>query len=119
MTPMVDVMMLLVIFFMMSTTFLIVNPGFSVTLPQASAAQDQSQQKIIILINRNGEIALNGQVITLEQLATSVASQAQQQPTAYIKADKDVSHGRVIEVMDTVRKAGVPKLSVAVETKGQ
>lgn len=119
MTPMVDVMMLLVIFFMMSTTFLIAYPGFVVNLPRASAANDQPPDNIMVVVGRDGQIAVADRPVTLGELAAVAAAQAQRQPTVYIKADKEVAHGRVVEVMDTVRKAGVAKISVAVEPKGR
>ena len=58
MTPMVDVMMLLLIFFMMSTTFIVAHPGFNIVPPQANSGTPQPPEHITVLVNRDGNIAL-------------------------------------------------------------
>ena len=116
MTPMVDVMMLLVIFFMMTTAFVTVYPGFGVNLPQASA-EKQAEKQIVVLIAKDGRIALNGQPVAKEELAAAVSRTAK--ATVSIQADKEASHGRVVEVMDELHKAGVSKLAIAIEEKGR
>lgn len=116
MTPMVDVMMLLVIFFMMTTAFVTVYPGFAVNLPQASA-EKQAEKQIVVLIAKDGRIAMNGQPVAKEELAAAVSSTGK--TTVAIQADKEASHGRVVEVMDEIHKAGVSKLAIAIEKKGK
>lgn len=118
MTPMVDVMMLLVIFFMMSTTFIITHPGFSVTLPKATAAVEQTEN-ITVLINKDGQVAIDNRTVSLNELKSVLTGLAGKQPVVYVKADKDVKHGVVVEVMDEMRKVGISKMSVAVEPKGK
>lgn len=116
MTPMVDVMMLLVIFFMMTTAFVTVYPGFAVNLPQASA-EKQAEKQIVVLIAKDGRIAVNGQPVAKEQLAAAVTGMGK--TTVSIQADKETSHGRVVEVMDEMHKAGISKLAIAIEEKGR
>lgn len=116
MTPMVDVMMLLVIFFMMTTAFVTVYPGFAVNLPQASA-EKQTEKQIVVLIAKDGRIAVNGQPVAKEEIAAAISSMGK--PTVSIQADKEASHGRVVEVMDELHKAGVTKLAIAIEEKGR
>ena len=118
MTPMVDIMMLLVIFFIMSTTFIVVQPGFTVNLPAASA-EKQNREQLVVMINKEGQIALDGRIITKAEIpATFRRTGIDGATTVSIKADKAVSHGQVVEVMDEIRKAGVVKISIAVEPKG-
>lgn len=117
MTPMVDVMMLLVIFFMMSTTFIIANPGLPVNLPKVSAAADQ-QDNIVVIIDKDGRLAVGDRAVLLAELRPMLTAAAAKQPVVYLKADKDVRHGTVVEVMDEIRKAGIAKMSVAVDNKG-
>ena len=118
MTPMVDVMMLLLIFFMMSTTFLVAHPGFNITPPQASSGTPQPPEHITVLVNREGQIALGDKLISLGDLAASVATKAHNSPLIFIKADKHSQHGKVVEVIDAVKRAGASKISLAVEPKG-
>lgn len=118
MTPMVDVMMLLVIFFMMSTTFILTHPGFAINLPKAAAASEQPPESIIVMISKDAQLAVGDKNVSLEELKPLLAAAAGKQPIVYIKADKDVRHGIVVEVMDEIRKTGIVKMSLAVEAKG-
>lgn len=117
MTPMVDIMMLLIIFFIMSTTF-IVHAGFNVNLPSA-AAEKQRREQIDVIINREGEVAVNGQTVAKPEIPAALArSGADPSTVVVVRADKAVSHGQVVDVMDGIRKAGFAKISIAVEPKG-
>ena len=119
MTPMVDVMMLLVIFFMMSTTFILTNPGLEVNLPKAAAASNQPDN-IVVAIGKDGQIAVGDRIVSsLEELRSLLVSVAGKQPVVYVKADDEVRHGRVVEVMDEIRKTGIAKMSIAVAIKGR
>jgi len=115
MTPMVDIMMLLVIFFMMSTTFLVTYPGLTVNLPKATQAQEQNADHILIVVGKEGQIAIADQMVSLEEMTAFLRAQAARQPLVYIQADKDVSHGRVVEVMDVIRRSGISRTSIAIE----
>lgn len=118
MTPMVDVMMLLLIFFMMSTTFLVAHPGFNITPPQAQSGTPQPPEHITVLVNRDGQIALGDKLISLSDLTATVATKAHKSPMVFIKADKHSQHGKVVEVIDAVKRAGAGKISLAVDPKG-
>lgn len=117
MTPMVDVMMLLVIFFMMSTVFVINNPGFAVQLPQA-AAEKQRQESMTVMIGKNGQLALGGQPVDRHVLLARLKESAGQNTVITIQADQDVRHGQVVEVMDGIRRAGIGKMVIAVDDAG-
>lgn len=117
MTPMVDVMMLLLIFFMMSTTFLVAHPGFNIQPPQAASGTPQQPEHITVMVNRDGKIALGDRQVSLGELASAVALKVATHPLVFIKADKDTQHGKVVEVIDTVKRAGAAKISIAVEPK--
>ncbi|HWR56325.1 MAG TPA: biopolymer transporter ExbD [Negativicutes bacterium] len=118
MTPMVDIMMLLIIFFIMSTTFVVANPGFTVNLPAATADKQRTEQ-LDVLINREGQVAVNGQTMSKAEIPVTLIRKGVDGSTVVaVKADKAVSHGQVVEVMDAIRKAGVVKIAIAVEPKG-
>jgi biopolymer transport protein ExbD len=118
-TPMVDVMSTLLIFFLMTTTFLVVQPGFTVQPPQASAGAPQPPENITVLVSRDGRVAIGEKVISMNELIALVSAHRQNQPIIFIKADKETLHGRVVEVIDSVKKAGAGKISIAVEQKHQ
>lgn len=118
MTPMVDIMMLLIIFFIMSTTFVVVNTGFTINLPVASAEQ-QHRDHVAVLIGREGQIAVDGRIVSKAEIPTAFRRAGISGSTIVsVKADKTVSHGQVVDVMDAIRKAGIVKISIAVEAKG-
>lgn len=116
-TPMVDVMTTLLIFFLMTTTFMVVQPGFTVQPPQASAGAAQPSENISVLVSKDGRIAIGEKVISINELISLVSASRQNQPIIFIKADKETPHGRVVEVIDSVKKAGAGKISIAVEQK--
>lgn len=118
MTPMVDVMMLLLIFFMMSTTFLVAHPGFNIIPPQANSGTPQPPDHITVLVNREGNIVVGDKQVTVGELAGTVAVKSHTHPVVLIKADKEARHGRIVEVMDAVKRAGAAKIAVAVDPKG-
>jgi biopolymer transport protein ExbD len=96
----------------------VVHPGFTVNLPVA-AAEKQSREQLVVLINKEGQIAVDGRVIAKAEIpATFRRTGIDGTTIVSIKADKAVSHGQVVEVMDEIRKAGVAKISIAVEPKG-
>lgn len=109
-------MMLLVIFFMMSTAFVVVYPGFSVILPQAAAGK-QPIEHVAVLVAKDGRIAVDGRPVSRAELAPLLKSLSDGKTVVSIRADKEASHGQVVEVMDEIRKAGVSKISIATEPK--
>ena len=118
MTPMVDVMMLLVIFFMMSTVFITEDLGLTIQLPGASGAKS-TVSAVTVLLDKDGRVAVDGQIVSKQDLSGRIAGIASGgAATVTVKADKAVSHGQVVEVMDLLRKAGVVKLSIAVSEAG-
>lgn len=119
MTPMVDVMMLLVIFFIMSTVFIVDYPGFSVNLPQAAAAKLPAED-VNVMVGKEGKLAVDGKITDKAALASTISAlmQLKNINSVVIKADADVNYGEVIAVMGEIKKGGITKISVAVENKG-
>lgn len=115
---MIDVVFLLLIFFMISTTF-IVNPGIEITLPKSSAEQiTKEREEITIAISREGDLYHEGNKTTitaLKQIFTTAGKA--DESTVIIDADEKAAHGRVVEVMDSAKEAGVMKLAISTEPK--
>lgn len=118
-TPLVDVVFQLIIYFAVSTSFAITG-GFRVKLPEASASRlvDQSE-RINIVVQAGGEIALDGRPVSEMELARGLKQAAAKDPKALvvIKADRSVSHGLVVSVMDAAQEAGLSRLAIATERK--
>ncbi|MBN2231942.1 MAG: biopolymer transporter ExbD [Deltaproteobacteria bacterium] len=118
-TPLVDVVFLLLIFFMLSTT-LSINPGIKVDLPKSSAEQVKRKKvSVRVAIEASGRIYADGSRITVEQLSEFFAGQAKKdaETLVVIEADKKVYHGIVVAVMDAAKSAGLHKLAIATEPK--
>ncbi|MGI0487222.1 ExbD/TolR family protein [Pantanalinema rosaneae CENA516] len=115
--PMIDVVFAILTFFIVSTLFLSRTEGLPVSLPQAATAKTQAQTRITITIQPDGNLALNKQSVQLDQIKPGVESlvRINQQPIVVINADEQVSHGKVVAVMDQVKQ--IPGVKMAIATK--
>jgi len=116
-TPMVDVVFLLLIFFMISTTF-VEHPGLKIDLPDSSAQQIKHEGKEIqVYLAEDGQIYFQQQEISLDDLYQKLNSYgaAAKRMTFLLMADKAVRHGRVIQLMDAAKTAGFEKLAIATD----
>jgi biopolymer transport protein ExbD len=114
--PMVDIVLLLLIFFMTTTTFLRPERGLTVDLPKASQAGTVTPIPDVTL-TANGQIAFGTQTnLTPVALEAAIRSAFQGVPgPVSLRADQASRHGRVVEVMDAIKRAGATRLSVAVQ----
>jgi len=114
-TPMVDVVFLLIIFFMVSTTFITLETGLPVDLPRAQSAQAQPSELPTITVTRDERVFLAGAELALADLVVALqeAMAASGQTTVVLRADEAVPHGFVVEVMDLIRVAGAQRIAIA------
>ncbi len=116
-TPMIDVVFLLLIFFMISTTF-VETSGLSIKLPEASMTiADQEPKEVKVYLSKEGQIVVDKQEMTVEALKAHLKSFGKQgrDMTFLLLADKEALHGRVVELMDSAKNAGFGKLAIATE----
>ncbi|MBU2648848.1 biopolymer transporter ExbD [bacterium] len=114
-TPLIDVVFLLLIFFMISTTFINVT-GIQIELPTTVSKPSPSKQKSLeITITAQQQFFFNGQPIKQIQLQQALvkAKESSGQTDLIIRADGRVQHKVVVFVMDTAKRAGVQKFSIA------
>ena len=118
MTPLVDVVFLLLIFFMLSTS-LSVNPGIKIDLPNASAEQVKKKKITLrVAVEAGGQIFLEGKKLSLEDLRekfTATEKKHGDEAMVVIEADRKVYHGLVVKVMDAAKSAGLNKLAIATQ----
>jgi len=119
--PMIDVIFSILAFFIISTLFLTRSQGLPVDLPQAETAQQQSETEVTLTLQANGKIALNKEEISLENLIPEVTkiSQNSLETIVIVKADKAVTHGDVVNVMDKLRQVEGVKLAIATTTPSE
>jgi len=116
-TPMVDVVFLLLIFFMISTTF-IETPGISVNLPESSSrVVEKTEKEVKVYLDKEGNIFLGDQPLTWQEFRSRMNAY---RPTAanstfVLLADRESLHGRVVQIMDLGREVGFSKLAIATE----
>jgi biopolymer transport protein ExbD len=114
-TPMVDVVFLLLIFFMISTSF-IDTSAIGINLPQASTGTpDAEREEVRVYLEEDGTIHLNDREVDMEELKEQLRTYAQDAEAVSFKllADQEVRHGRVITVVDLARKNGFGTLAIA------
>ncbi len=113
-TPLVDVLFILIIFFVVTSTF-IEQPGVKLELPKASTARPEKVEKAVLVITRDEKIFFRSQPVTLEKLPAVIRQTMEQSSdhSLIINADEHVEHGFVIRVMDIARQNGVQKVVIA------
>ncbi|HEX9665074.1 MAG TPA: biopolymer transporter ExbD [Thermodesulfobacteriota bacterium] len=114
-TPIVDVVFNLLIFFALSLNFAVTSGGINVKLPKASSAEPIKAEELTVNLTADGKIYLNDKVITLEKLSQRLKEKKDKDSLVIIRADSLVTHGRVVEAMDTVRTNGFSRLAIAVD----
>jgi biopolymer transport protein ExbD/biopolymer transport protein TolR len=120
-TPMVDVMLVLLIIFMVITPML--NNKVNVDLPTANAAiimeNANKEDSVTVAVTRDGKIWLGGDQVNPDDLATKISAKLQNKPEGekevYMRADIRANYGKVMDVVDQVRAAGVSQLGLLTE----
>jgi len=117
-TPLIDVLFILIIFFAVSSTFL-EQPGIKLALPEAKKTDLQKIEKAVLFISSDQTLLLREKEISIDNLAPLLKDLMDQSldRALIINADKGVPHGFVVQVMDIARQNGVQKLVIATEQK--
>ncbi|MCS6927472.1 MAG: protein TolR [Candidatus Binatia bacterium] len=115
-TPFVDVMLVLLVIFMVTAPIL--QQGVHVDLPEvASGPLEGSDEQLVVSVTRDGKVLLNDSPVKVEELSQKLRTILHLRPdrAVYLRADKNIAYGRVVEVMAAVRDAGVRKLGMVTE----
>lgn len=116
-TPLVDVMLVLLIVFMIAAPML--HQGIEVALPQAEAASlpQRVQDPLIVSINRDGLVFLQNQPVhesqLVERLTTLLAARGDD--SVYLKGDREVAYGEVMRVLDLLNQGGIVNVGMVTE----
>lgn len=117
--PLVDIVFLLLLFFAITYHFDIAS-GVRIDLPKVTQkASDNDTEKVTLIVNKSADIFLLGKKLDLKELEKEL--QALVEEKSYLKvilqADKDVSHGKVVEIMDVAKNAGINSVIIAARWK--
>ena len=118
MTPLIDVVLLLLIFYVVTTSF--VDRAVDLQLPESDAsAIPEEKKKFTIEIGAQGEYALNGERSTPEAIDLVIGREASIDniQSVEIRADRNVIHGRVVNILGIVKKHGVEAVGIAVKQR--
>lgn len=115
-TPLVDVMLVLLVIFMVTAPML--QQGVEVNLPKASTAPLQgTQEQVVLSIDKDGEVYLGaGNKLTLDNLGAKVSAvldaRAQDDRKVYVKADTELEYGKIMEVMSKLHASGITQIGL-------
>ena len=115
-TPLVDVMLVLLIIFMVSAPMM--NTGVEVDLPAAQAPQVEiDEEKLLLTVAKDQKVYLGRDVVPYDKLeATLLANERmQREKELYVQADETVPYGFVVKVIAIVKKAGITKLGLVTD----
>jgi len=115
-TPLVDVMLVLLIIFMVTAPMMM--QGVDVSLPEATAEPLESEKEhLIITIDMKNQVFINDFQVTVDGLGEKLEKilEGRSDREVFLKADKDISYGTVVQVMAEVKGAGVEKLGMITE----
>jgi biopolymer transport protein TolR len=116
-TPLVDVMLVLLVIFMITAPML--HQGIEVALPQAKAQNlpAQNQDPLILSITRDGMTYIRDEPVHETKLVERIKSElaGRRDQTVFIKGDRDVSYVTVVEVLDRLREGGVVQIGMITE----
>jgi len=119
-TPMADIMLVLLIIFMITTPLL--QEGITVNLPNAkNPLEDKdsgSSNAVVIALNRDGRLFLKKEPVTDEDLYDFLVQRyaaGEANRTIYLRADETLNYGRVVEIVDGCRRAGVDRIGLMAE----
>ncbi len=118
-TPIVDTVFNLLIFFALSLNF-VSTPGIQVNLPKSSAQEiARDKQELRVIIKPSGELFVGESPVDARGLAARLrkAAEVSLDTQVLIQADEQVSHGKVVEVMDLARKAELHRLAIVTRPK--
>ena len=116
-TPLVDVVFLLLIFFMVSTVFVDFKRQMDISLPSSkSSVPSKIKEPVKVELTVDKQIFLNGEKVTLEEFESSLSKiSLSKTSSAVIRADKNLPYGHVIKIMGMLQSAKILDIGVAVK----
>ena len=119
-TPMLDIVFIMLIFFIVTTTF-VRETGVEVDRPDALTTEPRPQSNVLIAIRDNDEIWMNGRAIELSDVRTLVQRARAENPEGSVMliSDKAARTGMLVDVMDQVQAAGVTQIAISADEVGR
>jgi len=111
----IDVMLLLLVIFMITAPMM--QGGVDISLPKAEARPIESKSGVVVSVNRNGEIRLDNEKMTLGEFRVAFKSQGANRAKngVYLRADRGVEYGLVVQLLAIMNAAGVTQIGLVTE----
>lgn len=118
MTPLIDIMLVLLIIFMVSSSAAI-ESGLDVDLPEMNAVSDKNTETLVVSLSKNGGLAVQGEEVKLEDLQERIKAKLASLKTdsVILEGDAESQLDKVMTIMDTARSAGAKNFSIAARLK--
>lgn len=115
-TPLIDCVFMLLIFFMVTTVF-ITTKGLNVDMPKASTAESQPGKDINLIVEEDGTMELNGDLVTMDELGEGIKRLREQLQTEnmILQAHPNTVHSKVVDIVDISRGQGIEGIAFARE----
>jgi biopolymer transport protein TolR len=113
--PLVDVVLVLLVIFMVTAPML--YRGLDINLPQTATNTIKPEQRVVVTVERDRQIYMDKAAVPLIELQSRLASlhQANAEVSVFLRADREVPYGTVVQVMDSIKKAGIDKLGMVTD----
>lgn len=111
-TPLIDVVFLLLIFFMLTSSF-IFQPGIRVNLPKAVTSEVLHRELLVVTVTADNDILVNERPVTSDELISRITVAARDDQALLIRSDKSADMGKVIEIWDICRQMDIRQINIA------
>ncbi len=114
-TPLVDVVLVLLVIFMLTAPVL--QSGIQVNVPKTKTVREITEQRTVVTIDRDQQVFINDKPVNLNALPNILRSQSSDtaHQVIYLRADQSVSFGAFATVMDAVKQAGITNVSIVTQ----
>ncbi len=119
MIPLMDITFNLLSFFVYISLFMVIQRGVPIKLPQADTAETVRHEAITVSVDANGNIFLEGRSVPRAELTRAIADEfhSTKRESVVLRADRGASYQVVVEALDSIRMAGITKVSLEAEAR--
>ena len=116
--PLVDVVLVLLVIFMVTAPLL--YRGIDIDLPKSSTNTIKPEERVVLTVDKSRKVFIDKDSVELDQVETALQAVKARNPdvTLYLRADREVPYGVIVQVMDSIKRVGIDKLGMVTEPAG-